>query len=128
LASYKLYVWILTVGWDKLDISIGLVCLSIEWIVNFLRMVNSILLPAFFNLYKLRGVDVLSSIPLCLSMISAILLIFFWFEITTDPFAHGKKSFLGNLKIPCIALSVFFFDLGNVVYYMSLKYYNHIIL
>jgi len=109
LASYKVYNWIKSVGWEKLKISIGLSCLILEWLASFMRILNAIFMPAFLNLYKIHGIDLLITVPLCLSMISAILLIFFWFEITTNPFARGKKSgFLGKLKIPCIILSVLF--------------------
>jgi len=83
----------------NIDWNIGFVCLSLEWIANVLRVVQMILHPTY-NLFKLSGTDVLLSLPMCITLISGILIVFFWLDLTSDPFYHGK--FLGVMKIPAL--------------------------
>jgi len=101
LASWKMWTWVKTLG--RAELSIGLVCLCFEWSANFLRTLQSLLWPSF-NMFTLSGAELLLTLSGCLSLIASILVIFFWFDLTEDPFYHEKGKFLGVLKIPAIAV------------------------
>jgi hypothetical protein len=95
LSGYYIGKWIYTI--KRVDWNIGFVCLSLEWIGNVIRVLEMILYPTHNN-FKLIGADVLITLPMCITLISGILIVFFWLDLTTDPFYHGK--FLGVMKIP----------------------------
>jgi len=90
--------WIYTLR-DKFEINIGFSCLVLEWICNLLRVIQSILTPLHNN-FRLPFVDILYTLPICLTLITSILIVFFWLDLTSDPFYQGK--FLGVMKIPAI--------------------------
>jgi len=106
LSAYCIGKWIYTI--KNIDWNIGFVCLSLEWIANVLRVVQMILHPTY-NLFKLSGTDVLLSLPMCITLISGILIVFFWLDLTSDPFYHGK--FLGVMKIPAFIFMFFCFGI-----------------
>jgi hypothetical protein len=47
-------------------------------------------------------VDVTLTVPMCLTVITGILVIFFWFDLTMDPFFHKSGKCLGMMRIPAI--------------------------
>jgi len=97
-AGFRIVKWIYTLR-DKFEINIGFSCLVLEWICNLLRVIQSILTPLHNN-FRLPFVDILYTLPICLTLITSILIVFFWLDLTSDPFYQGK--FLGVMKIPAI--------------------------
>jgi len=95
LASYQLTLWIKY----NAPLTIGLLCLITELIVNILRVIQVIINP-LYNIYNLKLVDILTTITICLALISSILVVFFWLDLTSDPFYHGK--FLGIMRKPAL--------------------------
>jgi len=95
-AGYRLFRWCKSSG---LTISVGLLCIISELICNLLRVIQMVLVP-IYNVYHLFAVDIVTTGAICLSVASGILTVFFWFDLTTDPFYHGK--FLGVMKKPAI--------------------------
>jgi len=99
-AIYRITKWLWTLKKD-FSISLGFVCLSLEAISNLLRVLQGIVDPLRNN-FGLDGADLLFSIPACITSIAGILIVFFWLDLITDPFYHGK--FLGVMKIPALLL------------------------
>jgi hypothetical protein len=99
LCCYKIIKWGLKK--HKITFSIGLICLVVEFFTNLTRFILSIIYPSV-NLYSIRGVDVTLTVPMCLSVITGILVIFFWFDLTMDPFFHKSGKCLGMMRIPAI--------------------------
>jgi len=104
-ASYLIMKWVKANG---IDWNIGFICLLLESISNLLRVLGMILAPEYSN-FILPAVDIIQTFPLCISLIASILIVFFWLDLTSDPFYHGK--FLGTMKVPafifiCILLVV----------------------
>jgi hypothetical protein len=98
-ASYRIGYWIYSER--KLSFTVGFICLCLEWICNALRFIQTIINPNR-NKYGLLGAGIINSIPICFSLITLVIIIFFWLDLTADPFYHGK--FLGVMKIPAIIL------------------------
>jgi len=46
----------------------------------------------------------LVTLPWCITLVTSILIVFFWLDLTSDPFYHGK--FLGIMKIPAFIFIV----------------------
>jgi len=137
-ASIQIIRWILRM--KNFELNLGLICLSLEWTTNVLRVLQSIFNPVY-NVYEIRGVEVLLTLPLCFSVISSILIIAFWLDLTTDQFYHGK--FLGVMKIPalvfifiCLAIEIIFdfiktltiAPVANAVYYFFVSLHVIIII
>jgi hypothetical protein len=95
LSGYRLAMWIYVK--QRVDISLGFVCLSLEFLCNVIRTIG-VILWGFHNNYYIPNVNVMFTIPWCLTSITLILIVFFWLDLTADPFYHGK--FLGIMKIP----------------------------
>jgi len=62
-----------------------------------LRILN-IIFYGSYNHFSIPGVSVLITLPFCITLITSIIIVFFWLDLTSDPFYHGK--FLGVMKIP----------------------------
>jgi len=104
LSSYKIIRWIIIR--KGIDLRIGFICLSLECICNIIRVIQMIIMP-FYNYYHLTGADILITLPACLTMITALLVVFFWLDLTSDPFYKGK--FLGIMKIPALIFIILCF-------------------
>jgi len=100
-ASYRIGIWIYTE--EKFPLTVGFICLCLEWICNALRFIQTILNPNR-NKFGLPGANVINSIPICFSLICLVIIVFFWLDLTADPFYHGKL--LGVMKIPAIIFIV----------------------
>jgi len=100
-AVYRIVRWLYKQ--KRCEISIGLTCLCLECIFNTLKAMGAIINPSFNN-FHLNGSDTFTSLPACINLISAILVVFFWIDLTSDPFYHGK--FLGAMKIPAFIIIV----------------------
>jgi hypothetical protein len=100
-ASYRIAIWIYTEG--KFSFTVGFICLCLEWICNALRFIQTILNPNR-NKFGLASAFIINTIPICFSLISLVIIVFFWLDLTADPFYHGK--FLGVMKIPAIIFIV----------------------
>jgi len=82
---------------------VGFICLCLEWICSALRFIQTIINPNR-NKFGLPGAHIINTFPMCLSLISLVIIIFFWLDLTADPFYHGKL--LGVMKIPAIIFIV----------------------
>jgi hypothetical protein len=100
LTLYKIFQWKLQRGFS---LSIGLICLYMEVAVNSTRVIQQIVAPNF-NIYSLPNYESVSSVAFCFTLITGILVIFFWFDLTTDPFFHKSGKCLGIMKIPAIVV------------------------
>jgi len=103
LAIYKLILWKLKRGGY---LNIGFICLIMEVLVNSSRSIQGIMAP-IYNIYSLRNYDISYTVSFCLTLITGILVIFFWFDVTIDPFEHRRKKCLGIMKIPAIGVISF---------------------
>jgi hypothetical protein len=103
-SCYKIIKWRLKRG--EFRISIGLICLFLEVACNSIRAIIGIIAPTY-NIYSLPNYDMSMSISFCISLITGILVIFFWFDVTIDPFFHKNGKCLGFMKIPTIAFICF---------------------
>jgi len=94
LSSYQIFKWIRSkgFGWE-----IGLVCLIAELITNVLRAISTLLAPVY-NVYGIPDVDITVTVAIAIGVIGSILMVFFWLDLTSDPFYHGQ--FLGLMKRP----------------------------
>jgi len=101
LAGYKIILWISQMKQFKL--SIGLVCLCLELVANLIRIISGVVYPSY-NCYLIFGVETFISLPVMLTILVAILVIFFWFDVTLDPFFHKQGKCLGILRIPAIVI------------------------
>jgi len=95
-AGYRIILWLRS-GVELS--SLGFICLSLEFIANVLRVIQLTLIP-YYNTFFLRYADIMYTTPICFTVISSILIVFFWLDLTTDPFYHGK--FLGMMKKPAM--------------------------
>jgi hypothetical protein len=102
IATYRIAIWIYTE--KKVDFTLGFCCLCLEWVCNALRFIETIIFPNR-NKYGLSGANIILTLPICLSVITLLLIIFFWLDLTADPFYKGK--FLGIMKIPVIIIIIF---------------------
>jgi len=90
----------------KIDLNIGFISLLLECVCSIIRMIEMVLSPLRGN-FQLPSLDILFTFPACLTVITSILIIFFWLDLTSDPFYHGK--FLGTMRKPAF---VFIFVLS----------------
>jgi len=95
LAGYRLVKWMIVK--KGIDYNIGFGCLALEWLCNLLRVIQ---FPfwGLYNNFLIPGIDVLYTIPWCLTGVTSIIIVFFWLDLTSDPLYHGK--FMGIMKIP----------------------------
>jgi len=100
-SGYLLDKWIK--GQKKIEMNIGILCLSLEFICAIIRVISMILSP-FHQNFDLPSSDVLISLPMCISAITSIMIVFFWLDLTSDPFYRGK--FMGMMKIPASILII----------------------
>jgi len=98
-SGYRIVKWIYTLGYERFEFNIGFGCLTLEWLCNLIRSFQCVLFTLHNN-YKLNAIDILTSLPICITLITSILIVFFWLDLTSDPFYQGK--FLGIMKIPAI--------------------------
>jgi len=103
-SGYKIIQWRLKRG--EFTLSIGLICLFLEVACNAIRAIIGIIAPSY-NIYSLPNYDTSMSISFCISLITGILVIFFWFDVTIDPFFHKNGKCLGMMRIPTIAFICF---------------------
>jgi len=103
-SCYKIIKWRFIRG--ELNLSIGLICLFLEVACNSIRAIIGIIAPTY-NIYSLPNYDTSMSVSFCISLITGILVIFFWFDVTIDPFFHKNGKCLGFMKIPTIAFICF---------------------
>jgi len=138
IAWFRIFQWIRQS--NPFEVSLGFACLCIELCANLVRIIEALIYP-LYNYYLLPGADVIKTLPICLSLISGILVVFFWLDLTSDPFYHGK--FLGVMKIPavilmglCLGIEIIFdflktlttIALGNAIYYFFLLLHIFIII
>jgi len=99
LAFYRISGWI----WEKkgIDLTVGFGCLALECIVNTIKVIQSIFWGTFNN-FSIPNIDLLLTWTWTLTIIIAIWVTFFWLDLTSDPFYHGK--FMGIMKYPAIVL------------------------
>jgi len=95
ISGQRITKWIYIRG--GIDLNIGFLCLSLEFLCNVLRILN-IIFYGSYNHFSIPGVSVLITLPFCITLITSIIIVFFWLDLTSDPFYHGK--FLGIMKIP----------------------------
>jgi len=98
-ALYRIFLW-----WrsDNFDYhSIGFICLSLELLNNILILLKSLIYP-IYNVHILPYADILLTPQLAVTVISSILVVFFWLDLTTDLFYHG--NFLGMMRKPAMTL------------------------
>jgi len=109
-AGYRLAMWI----WVKrgIDPNIGFLCLSLEWLCNLLRVIQ-LFFWGVHNNFRIPYIDILYTVPWCITSVTAVIIVFFWLDLTSDPLYHGK--FMGIMKIPAgififglIVIEVFF--------------------
>jgi len=103
-AGYRIVKWLYTMKQD-FKWNIGLMCLTLEWICNILRVLQIVLI-CLHNNFRLPGTETLYTLPLCFTLITSIVVVFFWLDLTSDPFYNGK--FLGAMKIPAIIFITLF--------------------
>jgi len=127
LSGYRLAKWIYLI--KGIDYTLGFLCLSLEFLYNFLRVLQ-IIFYGTYNNFALNGADLLVTLPWCITTIISILIIFFWLDFTGDPFYHGK--FLGIMKIPAVLFIAFCLVLEILCYILRLlttrDYYNTLII
>jgi len=65
------------------------------------------------NNFRIPYIDILYTVPWCITSVTAVIIVFFWLDLTSDPLYHGK--FMGIMKIPAgififglIVIEVFF--------------------
>jgi Na+-transporting methylmalonyl-CoA/oxaloacetate decarboxylase gamma subunit len=100
-AIYKIIKWRLTRG--EFILAVGLICLFLELLVNIIRAIQAFVSPAY-NRYSLPSNDITITSALCLTLITGILVIFFWFDIALNPFYHKSGKCLGTMRIPTIII------------------------
>jgi len=97
-----------------IDLTIGFFCLSLEFLTNTMRFVQ-IFLWGIHNNFNIPLIDILVTIPFCLTDITTIIITFFWLDLTTDPMYHGK--FMGIMKIPAtiIILALIGVEISGII-------------
>jgi hypothetical protein len=126
LSGYRIGNWIYVI--KGVDYTIGFLCLGLEFLCNVARILQ-IIFYGTYNNYLLSGVSVLITLPFCITLITSIIIVFFWLDLTSDPFYHGK--FLGIMKIPagvfigiCFVLEIISDVIRNVT---QIDFINYII-
>jgi len=101
LSGYRLTMW----TWYKggIDLTLGFLCLTLELLQNFGRVLQFIFW-GLHNNFRIPFIDVLITIPWCITGITSIIITFFWLDLTSDPLYHG--SFMGIMKIPALIFAV----------------------
>jgi hypothetical protein len=96
-SGYRLVRWIIVKR--GIDYSIGFGCLALELLCNSLRVIQFIFWGLHNNLL-IPHIDMLYTIPFCITTVTSIIIVFFWLDLTTDPLYHGRL--MGIMKIPAI--------------------------
>jgi hypothetical protein len=84
-----------------IEYSLGFGCLSLEFLCNFMRVIQ-IFFWSLHNNYGIHHIEMIYTLPFCLTTITSIIIVFFWLDLTSDPLYHGK--FMGIMKIPAFIL------------------------
>jgi len=94
-AGNRLVRWIIVKR--GIDDTIGFGCLTLEFICNLMRVIQ-FFFWGLHNNFGVHHIEMLYTIPFCLTSITSIVIVFFWLDLTSDPLYHGK--FMGIMKIP----------------------------
>jgi len=95
LAGYRLVQWMYRKG--GIDKNIGFLCLFLEFINNLLRVIQ-ICFWGLHNNFNIIHMDILYTIPWCITDLTTIIIVFFWLDLAVDPLYHGK--FMGMMRVP----------------------------
>jgi hypothetical protein len=108
VGSYRIYqFWIY--GSGKLYISIGPICLSLEIVGAFLRLIYTIVDPFYtYRMLTERASSVLISISWPFTLSAGILLTFFWAEALSRSSVQAKP-FISVYRVPAIVVVVCLF-------------------
>jgi len=85
-------------------LSVAFISLCLESVSNTIRVIQAIIYP-WYNVYLIPAVDITLTLPMCLTLITGLLVIFYWFDLTSDPFFHKRGKFLGMMKRPVIIIA-----------------------
>jgi len=91
-------------SYQKFGVVLAFICLSLEWLCNVLRVIQ-IILFGMHNNFLIPGVDILVTLTMCMTLITSIIISFFWLDIIVDPNYRGK--FFGRLKFPILIFILF---------------------
>jgi len=115
--TYLLMKWIKRL--KKIEMNVGFICLTLEWIGSAIKVLQMILSPLHPN-FPLPSLEIFLTLSFCINLVTSIVIVFFWLDLTSDPFYRGK--FLGIMKIP--ALILIFLCLGVEISFDILKSIN----
>jgi len=79
--------------------ALGFICLCLEFTNALVTLIKALIYP-LYNLWHLPYADIIFTPHLAITLISSVLVVFFWLDLTTDYLYHGK--FLGKMKKPAI--------------------------